>query len=504
MEVENQNGQVVEHQHHAVPEQTVVVQATYDPTTMQVVVPPPPQDSHSLNHALVEALHATVPMQPQDGSQVGQAPQMLDALAHHGGHVIQGADGQVHPHQPEQKVDKRYGKRTPEARASVSAGMKVKAQRRKDSGARISLGDRLTVAQRLENKEITPKDAQAALGCCKSYVSQMMKPHNLQRLKQKVALGLDPKLTKAHLPKFPQMEEKLNYWIHEVAKQNPSHSPPVSMPVMQEKALEFAVAMGVPDFKASNSWFINFIKRYGLDRLGFQVDESPMKRIGIQPPPPQHPELVAIQVQVLGQMQEQQSYHQQQAPHVEVVQAQQMHVQQHELQEQQHMDAQHVQHVQGVDGHHVQHEGHHVQHEHVQHVHSEVSHEGHHVQHEGHHVQHVEHDQHHEHVHHVVQAGEQEQHVMQEGQEAEQQHHQHQHHVGHEGHHDGAEHEAHHEGHHDGQHHDVHHEAHHDDQESYMAQEGGYEGQQEPETYDADAEVVQADETTHDAPAPPQ
>ena len=36
MEVENQNGQVVEHQHHAVPEQTVVVQATYDPTTMQV------------------------------------------------------------------------------------------------------------------------------------------------------------------------------------------------------------------------------------------------------------------------------------------------------------------------------------------------------------------------------------------------------------------------------------------------------------------------------------
>ena len=388
------------------------------------------------------------------------------------------------------QVDKRYGKRTPEARASVSAGMKVKAQRRKDSGARISLGDRLTVAQRLENKEITPKDAQAALGCCKSYVSQMMKPHNLQRLKQKVALGLDPKLTKAHLPKFPQMEEKLNYWIHEVAKQNPSHSPPVSMPVMQEKALEFAVAMGVPDFKvppcplssstllataarasdrvfvvssltkgqsailsrtvcsspqASNSWFINFIKRYGLDRLGFQVDESPMKRIGIQPPPPQHPELVAIQVQVLGQMQEQQSYHQQQAPHVEVVQAQQMHVQQHELQEQQHMDAQHVQHVQGVDGHHVQHEGHHVQHEHVQHVHSEVSHEGHHVQHEGHHVQHVEHDQHHEHVHHVVQAGEQEQHVMQEGQEAEQQHPQHQHHVGHEVHHDGAEHEAHHE-----------------------------------------------------------
>ena len=27
---------------------------------------------------------------------------------------------------------------------------------------------------------------QAALGCCKSYVSQMMKPHNLSRLKQKV------------------------------------------------------------------------------------------------------------------------------------------------------------------------------------------------------------------------------------------------------------------------------------------------------------------------------
>lgn len=30
-----------------------------------------------------------------------------------------------------------------------------------------------------------------------------MQPSNLNKLKQAAALGLDPKLTKAHLPKFP-------------------------------------------------------------------------------------------------------------------------------------------------------------------------------------------------------------------------------------------------------------------------------------------------------------
>jgi len=103
-----------------------------------------------------------------------------------------------------QKVDRRFGHRSAEARASVSEGMRIKAM--KVGGARVSLGDRLAVAMRLEKKEITTKEAQAALGCCKSYISQMMKPHNLERLKQKVALGMDPKLTKAHLPKLPRVK----------------------------------------------------------------------------------------------------------------------------------------------------------------------------------------------------------------------------------------------------------------------------------------------------------
>jgi hypothetical protein len=50
------------------------------------------------------------------------------------------------------KVDRRYGKRSPEARAAVSAGMRSKQAVRRDKDKRISLGDRLLVAQRLENK----------------------------------------------------------------------------------------------------------------------------------------------------------------------------------------------------------------------------------------------------------------------------------------------------------------------------------------------------------------
>ncbi|KAJ1475391.1 hypothetical protein T484DRAFT_1828587 [Baffinella frigidus] len=57
---------------------------------------------------------------------------------------------------------------------------------RPEAGALISLGDRLMVAEMLERKEISPKDAQAKLGCCKSYISQMMKPDNLAKLKRKM------------------------------------------------------------------------------------------------------------------------------------------------------------------------------------------------------------------------------------------------------------------------------------------------------------------------------
>jgi hypothetical protein len=50
------------------------------------------------------------------------------------------------------KVDRRYGKRSPEARRAVSEGMRHKQSLRRDKDKRISLGDRLLVAQRLENK----------------------------------------------------------------------------------------------------------------------------------------------------------------------------------------------------------------------------------------------------------------------------------------------------------------------------------------------------------------
>lgn len=54
------------------------------------------------------------------------------------------------------KVDRRYGKRSQEARAAVSAGMRTKQSLRRDKDKRISLGDRLLVAQRLENKVARP------------------------------------------------------------------------------------------------------------------------------------------------------------------------------------------------------------------------------------------------------------------------------------------------------------------------------------------------------------
>uniref|UniRef100_A0A7S4P233 HTH CENPB-type domain-containing protein n=2 Tax=Guillardia theta TaxID=55529 RepID=A0A7S4P233_GUITH len=102
-----------------------------------------------------------------------------------------------------------------------------------------------------------------------------MKPCNLAKLKKKAELGLDLKLTKAHLPKFPQMEEELNRWIRDVAAANPHLRPPVTMASLQERAIQMAVMKGVQgEFKASNSWFSNFVKRYGLEKYGFQTEET--------------------------------------------------------------------------------------------------------------------------------------------------------------------------------------------------------------------------------------
>ncbi len=55
-------------------------------------------------------------------------------------------------------------------------------------------------------------------------------------------------------------------WAENMKKNNPGIMPPVSATTMQEKALELSQTMGLQDFKASNSWLANFVKRYGLDR----------------------------------------------------------------------------------------------------------------------------------------------------------------------------------------------------------------------------------------------
>ncbi|EKX38587.1 hypothetical protein GUITHDRAFT_144180 [Guillardia theta CCMP2712] len=145
-------------------------------------------------------------------------------------------------------------------------------RRRREKEKRISLGERLEVALKLESKEITAKEAMDMLGCCRSYISQMMKPNYLNKLKKARDLGLDLKLTKAHLPKFPAIEDELHKWLKDLAAANPHLRPPMTMSSTMEKAQELAVLKSVTDFKANNIWFASFVKRYGLDTIGYSTD----------------------------------------------------------------------------------------------------------------------------------------------------------------------------------------------------------------------------------------
>lgn len=68
---------------------------------------------------------------------------------------------------------------------------------------------------------------------------------------------------------------------------NPNPSPPTpSIPRTKSgpnpdprtdfQALDLAHTLGISDFKATNSWFSNFVKRYGLERMGFTGDDTRM------------------------------------------------------------------------------------------------------------------------------------------------------------------------------------------------------------------------------------
>lgn len=58
----------------------------------------------------------------------------------------------------------------------------------------------------------------------------------------------------------PELEKTLVRWVMECRTQNV----PITGPILRQKALEFAAALGQSDFRASGGWLANFKNRFGI------------------------------------------------------------------------------------------------------------------------------------------------------------------------------------------------------------------------------------------------
>jgi len=69
--------------------------------------------------------------------------------------------------------------------------------------------------------------------------------------------GLAPNIKKLKSAEFKDLEECVLKWLRQCRDKNV----PVGGPILQEKALQFALGLGYDNFRASNGWLQNFKKK---------------------------------------------------------------------------------------------------------------------------------------------------------------------------------------------------------------------------------------------------
>ena len=128
--------------------------------------------------------------------------------------------------------------------------------------ARLSLGDKLEIVRR--NVELHPEHAhfrtQAQLaqmfGKSRAAISKIVRPENIEKLKQKAAAGLDPKLKRHTWRDWSQTHMELEQRVIRYAEEV-QRKAGVQCTATQvcKHAVEIAQELGLDDFKTKSGWY---------------------------------------------------------------------------------------------------------------------------------------------------------------------------------------------------------------------------------------------------------
>lgn len=121
----------------------------------------------------------------------------------------------------------------------------------------LSLAEKVDVIHRVESGE-KKSNVPAAFGIPRSTLSTILK--NRSSIVEKACERPNSDNKRIRKPAYDEVEKTLYQWFLDIRARNL----PVSSPMLQQKAKDLAVVLGVEDFTAGTGWLQRFKDRYGI------------------------------------------------------------------------------------------------------------------------------------------------------------------------------------------------------------------------------------------------
>ena len=139
---------------------------------------------------------------------------------------------------------------------------------------RLSLKDKAAIFEEFQKGQTTHAVLGAKHGVARTTITALVK--DLSALSEDERAKLTKNEAKASsAPRFPHLDQAVFRALLDARANNL----PVSGPMLQDLAMEFAEALGVADqFKASTGWLLNFRERHGLKHYRLSGDSAAVDR----------------------------------------------------------------------------------------------------------------------------------------------------------------------------------------------------------------------------------